>query len=66
MPVTFMVAEVIADYSVEDVFCCTNFGRQLRKSKELLTTLTLLSAIAAPASVGVSMPAAASGMPTTL
>ena len=35
-------------------------------SSALLITLTLLSAIAAPANTGLSMPNAASGMPTTL
>jgi len=35
-------------------------------SKALLTTLTELSAIAAPASTGLSRPSAASGMPTVL
>ena len=41
-------------------------GRQRLSSKVLLTTLTELSAIAAPASTGLSRPSAASGMPTVL
>jgi hypothetical protein len=41
-------------------------GRQRRSSKALLTTLTLDSAIAAPATTGLSRPKAASGIPTTL
>ena len=41
-------------------------GRQRRSSRVFETTLTLDSAIAAPASTGSSRPAAASGMPTTL
>ena len=39
---------------------------QRRSSSALLTTLTLLKAIAAPAITGFSKPNAASGMPTTL
>ena len=39
---------------------------QPRNSKALPTTLTLLSAMAAPATTGLSRPAAASGMPITL
>ena len=39
---------------------------QRRSSSALLTTLTLLKAIAAPAITGLSKPNAASGMPTTL
>ena len=38
----------------------------LRSSSALVTTLTLLKAIAAPAITGLSRPNAASGMPTTL
>ncbi len=41
-------------------------GRQRRSSSALPTTLTLLSAIAAPASTGLSNPAAASGIPSAL
>src|SRR5690606_1031483 len=41
-------------------------GRQRRSSRVLLTTLTLDRAMAAPAITGLSRPAAASGMPTTL
>jgi hypothetical protein len=41
-------------------------GLQRRSSRVLLTTLTLDSAITAPATTGSSRPAAASGMPTTL
>ncbi|MCY1538030.1 hypothetical protein D9M68_735520 [compost metagenome] len=37
-----------------------------RSRSALLTTLTLLSAMAAPATTGLSRPAAASGMPITL
>jgi len=40
--------------------------RQRRSVSALVTTLTLLNAIAAPAITGLSMPAAASGMPSTL
>ena len=41
-------------------------GFQRRSSSALLTTETELSAMAAPASIGLSMPKAASGMPITL
>ena len=41
-------------------------GRQRRSSSALVTTLTLDSAIAAPASTGLNSPNAASGMPITL
>ena len=41
-------------------------GRQRRSHSELTTTETEDSAIAAPASVGVRKPKAASGIPTTL
>jgi hypothetical protein len=41
-------------------------GVQPRSSSALVTTLTLLNAIAAPATTGLSRPDAASGMPTTL
>ena len=41
-------------------------GRQRDSHSALLTTLTLLSAMAAPASMGLSPPSAASGMPMTL
>src|SRR5262245_31123988 len=41
-------------------------GCQRRKSSELLTTDTELSAIAAPATIGLRNPSAASGMPSTL
>lgn len=40
--------------------------RHPRSISALLTTLTLLSAMAAPATMGLSRPAAARGMPTTL
>ncbi len=40
--------------------------RQRRSSSAFATTLTLLSAIAAPATTGLSSPKAASGIPTTL
>src|SRR5574337_90904 len=40
--------------------------RQRRSVSALVTTLTLLNAIAAPAITGLSMPSAASGMPSTL
>ncbi len=44
-----------------------NLGIAQRLSSSALpTTLTLLNAIAAPASMGLSRPNAASGMPTTL
>ena len=39
---------------------------QRRSSSALLTTLTLLKAIAAPAMTGLKKPKAASGIPTTL
>ena len=39
---------------------------QRRSINAFVTTLTLLSAIAAPATIGFSRPNAASGMPTTL
>ena len=41
-------------------------SRQRDSSKALLTTLTLLKAMAAPASIGLSPPKAASGMPMML
>ena len=42
-------------------------ARPQRRSRSALpTTLTLLRAIAAPATIGLSSPKAASGMPTTL
>ena len=41
-------------------------GFQRRKSSEFDTTLTLLRAIAAPATIGLRYPSAANGMPTTL
>ena len=41
-------------------------GRHRRKVSALATTLTLESAIAAPAITGLRYPSAASGMPTTL
>lgn len=41
-------------------------GLQRRSIRAFVTTLTLLKAIAAPASIGLSSPKAASGMPTTL
>jgi hypothetical protein len=41
-------------------------GAQPRSSNALVTTLTLLSAIAAPATTGLNRPNAASGMPMTL
>lgn len=41
-------------------------GRHFLNSKELVTTLTLLIAIAMPATIGVSLPEAASGIPTQL
>jgi len=41
-------------------------GCQRFSNKELLTTLTLLMAIAAPAISGLRYPAAASGMPIAL
>lgn len=41
-------------------------GLQRDNHSALLTTLTLLSAMAAPASMGLSPPKAASGMPMTL
>jgi hypothetical protein len=42
------------------------FGFHVRNNNALLTTLTLLKAIAAPAMTGFSIPKAASGTPTTL
>ena len=41
-------------------------GFQRRRSRALPTTLTLEKAIAAPATIGLSRPKAASGMPITL
>ena len=41
-------------------------ARHRRNSNALPITLTLLSAMAAPANTGLSMPIAASGMPITL
>ena len=41
-------------------------ARQRRRSRALATTLTLENAMAAPASIGVKKPNAASGIPTTL
>lgn len=41
-------------------------GCQRRSSRALLTTLTELSAIAAPATTGLRKPMAASGMPAVL
>ncbi len=41
-------------------------GRQRRNSSELETTETELIAIAAPANTGLSIPAAAKGIPRTL
>ena len=41
-------------------------GRQRLRVSALVTTLTLENAIAAPAITGLSKPAAASGIPTTL
>ena len=41
-------------------------GRQRRSSSAFATTLTLLSAIAAPATTGLSNPAAANGIPSAL
>ena len=41
-------------------------GRHRRSKSALVTTLTLESAIAAPAYTGVRKPNAASGSPTTL
>lgn len=41
-------------------------GRQRDSNKALLTTLTLLMAMAAPASIGLRPPKAASGIPMTL
>ena len=41
-------------------------GRQRDSHRALVTTLTLLSAMAAPASMGLSPPKAANGMPITL
>lgn len=40
--------------------------RQRRSSRALVTTLTLLKAMAAPATTGLSRPSAASGIPSTL
>jgi hypothetical protein len=45
---------------------CLRSGDHNRKVSALLTTLTLLNAIAAPAMTGLSIPSAASGTPTTL
>lgn len=44
----------------------TSSGRQRRSNNALLTTLTLLKAMAAPASIGFNSPAAARGIPTAL
>ncbi len=41
-------------------------ARQRDKSKALLTTLTELKAMAAPATIGFKPPSAASGIPSTL
>ena len=41
-------------------------GLQLRKVKALVTTLTLLNAMAAPAIIGLNSPNAAKGIPNTL
>ncbi|MNP64571.1 hypothetical protein D3C76_1600770 [compost metagenome] len=52
---------------MDDVFFHPPFaGFQRFNSSALLTTLTLDAAIAAPATIGLSRPKAASGMPTRL
>ena len=60
---------VLSDLSTGPVLfatCCRPPQRKLRSRRLLVTTRTLEAAIAAPAIIGVSRPAAASGMAATL
>src|SRR3990167_4014607 len=58
------------ELTVAGLVCCGNSfsiaPRQRRSKSALAMTLRLLSAMAAPAMTGLSMPSAASGMPRTL
>ncbi|CAN5260958.1 hypothetical protein BH11PSE11_BH11PSE11_16050 [soil metagenome] len=53
-------------FIMSDYFRCWSAGFQRLSKSALLITLTELNAIAAPATIGLSKPNAASGMPTRL